>query len=71
VKITEVMRKGVCLEIPLKVKLRTNQVHDEEVCKDNAGTEHAGQQHVGLPLLPAETLVDSEHQVQTLSYKGQ
>ncbi len=55
----------------LKVKLRTNQVHDEEVCKDDAGTEHAGQQHVGLPLLPAETLVDSEHQMKTLSYTGQ
>ena len=35
-----------------------HQVEDEEVGEDNARTEHAGQQDVGLPLFSAKTLVD-------------
>ena len=35
-----------------------HQVEDEEVGKDDAGTEHAGQEDVGLPLLSTKALVD-------------
>ena len=35
-----------------------DQVHDEKVRKDDSGTQHGGQQHIGLPLFSSEALVD-------------
>ena len=46
-----------------------HQVEDEEVRKDNARTEHAGEQHVGLPLLSTKTFVDARRNVSSRGAK--
>ena len=62
--------KHVFGHFSLYLLIHTYQVHDEEMCKDDARAEHRGEQHVRLPFLPPKTLVDPKRNMIINIYIG-